>query len=100
MLDIDVIDKCLQSPAFVISLQFLLLCQLDIVDALTNPFVPIHAIISIELDAAELHGECLIIEDGIPWKKIKIEWVYLESAIEHHQRQTQLKDLVCLCHVF
>ena len=100
MLDIYIIDKCLQSPAFVIPLQFLHLCQLDIVDALTNPFVPIHAVISIELHAAELHGECFIIEDGIPWKKVKIKWVYLESAIEHHQRQTQLKDLVCLCHVF
>jgi hypothetical protein len=51
MLAVDIIEECLHSLVFVVSLQFLHLGQLDIVDTLADPFVPIHTIIRIELDA-------------------------------------------------
>jgi hypothetical protein len=58
---------------------------LNIVDALSNPFIPIHSIICVEFDTAQLHAEHFIVEDRIPREEVKIEWIDFKLALEDNK---------------
>lgn len=56
-----VVEHALGRPALGTLLHLIHLRQFDVVDSLVDPLVPVHVVLSIEFDTAELHGEILVI---------------------------------------
>lgn len=100
ILGVERVHEGLQRPVPITALNLLHLSQLDVVNALADPLVPVHAVIGVELDAAKLHGEGLVVEDGVPREEVEIEGIDLEPVLEDDEGQSQLQDLVSFGHVF
>jgi hypothetical protein len=92
VVSVEIVEHRLYGLVFIVTLHLLHLSQLDIIDAFTNPFIPIHPMLRIEFDASQLHRQCFIVKGRISGEKIKIKWVNLESIIENDERQSHLKD--------
>jgi hypothetical protein len=75
------------------------LSQLDIVDPLSNPLVPVHAMFVVELDAPQLHVDILVVSVGVAREEVEIKGIDPEPLLEGHERQAQLQNLVVLGHI-
>jgi len=75
-------------------LQLLLLGQFYVIDTVPNPLVPIHSVLCVKFDAAELHVDVLVVCDGVSGKEVEIVWVYFPVIIEEDDGESQLQNLV------
>ena len=69
--------------------ELIVLLKSDIVDSLIDPLVPIHAILSIEVNTVQLHREHLVmrVAQHLPRKKINIVGICLKSSFKRNQSQ-------------
>lgn len=95
-----VIHEGSKSFVLIIPLQLFDLSELNIVDSLTYPFVPIHAVVRVELHAAKLHGQCFIVKDRISGKEVKVKRIDLEASIKDNEGNAQLHNLIRLSDIF
>lgn len=70
-----------------------------IIDALSDPFVPIHPAISVELHAAQLQVDVLVVGDWVPREEVKIEGVDRQPVLEGYKGDAQLHDLIGLGYI-
>lgn len=77
ILNAQVFEHYLWGLILFLALKLLHLWKLDIVDALPNPFIPIHAAVGVELDAPQLKGYILVVEDWVSGKEVKVKRICL-----------------------
>jgi hypothetical protein len=63
---------------------------LDVIDALANPFIPIHAAFHVELDASELHVYIFIVENWVPGEEVKVKRIDFELTLEGYKGEAEL----------
>lgn len=77
-----------------IILRLLHLSDGHIIDTLSDPLVPIHPAIRVELHAAQLQVDVLVVGDGVAWEEVKIKGIDLEPVLVGDKGNAQLHDLV------
>lgn len=82
-----------------IGLRLLHLSNGHIIDALPDPFVPIHAAVGVELHAPQLQVDVLIVGHWVSGEEVKVKGVYFELVLEGYKGDAQLHDLIGLGNV-
>jgi hypothetical protein len=80
--------------------QLLFFRQFDVIDSLPNPFVPIHSVLGVKFDAAELHVNVLVEGEGVSGEEVEIVGVYFPFIFEDGDGQSELQYLVRFGNVF